>query len=148
MFLAVKVSRRTPEPGPGARQHALARLNAASMPAGQGPAGGPPGWVPEISMAARPARAMAGGSGDREVQEVGMDNVRRDDLRGAAAGREAVRPDAVERGAIARGLVGHNEAGHDLVGQDVVERDGAAPGGWVPDSALPGQLRGSRWALA
>src|SRR5215212_7993934 len=104
MFLAVKVSRRTPEPGPGARQHALARLNAASMPAGQGPAGGPPGWVPEISMAARPARAMAGGSGDREVQEVGMDNVRRDDPGGAAAGRddverEAVRPDAVERGA-------------------------------------------------
>jgi competence protein ComEA len=63
MFLAVKVSRRTPAPDPGERQHALARLKAASLTPVRREASGPPGWVPKGPVA-EPA-----------VDEVGRDEV-------------------------------------------------------------------------
>jgi competence protein ComEA len=45
MFPSVKVSRRTPAPDPGERQHALARLKAASLTPVRRESSGPPGWV-------------------------------------------------------------------------------------------------------
>lgn len=64
MFPGVKVSRRTPEPDPGERRHALARLAAASLTPVRRDSGGRPGWVPEV-----PADAVDEVRGDDVVQE-------------------------------------------------------------------------------
>ena len=75
MFPGVKVSRRTPAPGPGERQHALARLSAASSQPVRREAGGAPGWVPEAPVEARPATAASDGSTAGAVQDAGRDDV-------------------------------------------------------------------------
>jgi competence protein ComEA len=62
MFPSVKVLRRTPAPDPGERQHALARLNAASLTPVRRESSGPPGWVPK-------------GPVEPAVDEVGRDEV-------------------------------------------------------------------------
>src|SRR5258707_5654999 len=53
MFPSVKVLRRTPAPDPGERQHALARLNAASLTPVRRESSGPPGWVPAVDEVGR-----------------------------------------------------------------------------------------------
>src|SRR5258705_12439492 len=62
MFPSVKVLRRTPAPDPGERQHALARLNAASLTPVRRESSRPPGWVPK-------------GPVEPAVDEVGRDEV-------------------------------------------------------------------------
>lgn len=69
MFPRMKVSRRTPAPDPGERQHALARLNAASLTPVRRESSGPPGWVPKGSPAAEPAVDETGS------EEMGSDEV-------------------------------------------------------------------------
>lgn len=118
----MKLFRRPPAPDPADRLQALARLTATPRPKTARPASVANTWRADEPRRDNPATREA---------------IRRDNTAGSAdAGRDELARRA--------GAGPDREVGSD----EEVGGDEHVRGGWIPDSAVPDRLRGSRWALS